>query len=776
MNARKAVSLVSLMFLVGLLVPNLSVGAASPAPDGPVQVVRVPATAMSRVEALGLTPRLALDYGSFSWLELDGQDVGRLAANQIPFVLEPEAGQLRFQDFRFDPLRNGEPPLPADLRAGGDGPGLRLVQLIGPAQDGWLAQLEAAGLRPLQYYPHNAYLVWATASQAELAQTLDFVRWQGAFHPGYKINEGLRGHTGRIQNVDVMFYNDGKVESTLAAITQLGGNVLLSYPSQPDQAFFDAVVELDAAALADAARLNTVLWLGYLNPEPALDDEMSTQIIAGNYVAGVPQTGYFAWLAGLGYDGSGVIWSITDTGVDYDHPDLSIVGGHTYPGCPAGDGPGDDPSTGGHGTHVAGIIGGDATGGFTDPDGFYYGLGMAPGYSIFAQNPICGTQSSWPPAGGWQELSKQGVLGEAIGANNSWTSGEGTAHGYQATERTHDFMVRDGNFDTPGAAEPYIIVFSAGNSGPGSSTLTSPKEAKNVIVTAGTQNYRVSANIDAMYNFSSRGPAVDGRYVPTIATPGQQIASTRNDLGGSCGTAIGGTDGLYSYCTGTSMAAPHTSGSITLITEWWRDMNAGADPSPAMAKALLVNGAVDISGAPPIPNFDEGWGRVNLINILDNGAIMLYRDQTHTFDNTGESWTISLGVPDPSQAAQGQHRLVRRPRRGRRQPGPGQQPGPGGSQRRQYLPGQRVQWRLVGDRRQPRYPQQPGKRLCPESRRRRDHHRPGDQHRRRRRAPQRRRHRPGLCPGVLQLRPPARFHPDRDAQQPGNLRPERRRL
>ena len=48
------------------------------------------------------------------------------------------------------------------------------------------------------------------------------------------------------------------------------------------------------------------------------------------------------------------------------------------------------------------------------------------------------------------------MLGGAIGGNNSWTTGEGTAHGYQASERTHDIMVRDGNFDTAAVAEPFI--------------------------------------------------------------------------------------------------------------------------------------------------------------------------------------------------------------------------------------------------------------------------------------------------------------------------------
>ena len=317
----------------------------------------------------------------------------------------------------------------------------------------------------------------------------------------------------------------------------------------------------------------------------------------------------------------------------------------SFPGaCDVAGQPGTRLPAGGHGTHVTGIIGGDATGAFADPNGFKYGQGIAPDYDIVAMNSL--SASAWPPAGGWQEHSKQAVLLNAIGGNNSWTTGEGTNHGYQASERTHDLMVLDGNFDTA-AVEPFIEVFSAGNSGPGANTLTSPKEGKNLIIVASSQNYRVGS-INNIASFSSRGPSVDGRIVPTITTPGEQIASTRNDTGGSCSTAIAGTNNLYAYCSGTSMAAPHASGSVALITEWWRSFNAGANPTPAMAKALLVNGAVDM-GTADIPNFNEGWGRVNLSNVINNGVNMVYQESPVIFANTGEQYTLTVGVTDPTK-------------------------------------------------------------------------------------------------------------------------------
>jgi uncharacterized repeat protein (TIGR01451 family) len=96
------------------------------------------------------------------------------------------------------------------------------------------------------------------------------------------------------------------------------------------------------------------------------------------------------------------------------------------------------------------------------------------------------------------------------------------------------------------------------------------------------------------------------------------------------------------------MAAPHASGALVLITDWWRSRNAGTDPSPAMSKALLVNGAVDMN-VPNIPNADEGWGRINVANVVDNQVGALYFDQTHVFDKSGDTWSLGIGPVDPAE-------------------------------------------------------------------------------------------------------------------------------
>ncbi len=569
---------------------------------------------------------------------------GTLAA-AIPAA---SGGFISFGDLRFDP-RSRVPGDVAAYRTEANGRGLRFVQFNGAIEGDWLQDLKSAGVEPLQYYPDNTFLVWSSGQASESIEAHPNVRWQGEYLPDWKVAPDLGKHTGTIRNVGVFFYNDGDVNGVLAALGHAGARVLNHGAAQADGVFQNAWVEVDADRLADLAALPQVVWLEHQSPKPILDDEISSQVLARNYSASnVPAPGYVPWLGTLGYNGNGVTWAVIDSGVDLTHPDLAsrIAGGVTYPGCPAGGGPGDDNASGGHGTHVAGIIAGTAATGILDTNGFLYGQGVAPGVRIFAQNPICVGSVPWPPTGGWQVLSKDALLGGASGGNGSWTSGESGGTSYTAAARTWDQIIRDGNFDTP-AAEPFIMVFSAGNSGPSAGTLTAPKAAKNPIITASTQNYRSGGAIDTISGFSSRGPTNDGRFGPTIAAPGETIASSRRVAGASqCGTAIAGTSNNYALCSGTSMASPHAAGAAALLTSWWRDNNAGATPSPAMIKALLINGAKAV-GATSIPNTNYGWGRVDLPGSMGLDQLSsTYVDQTQVLTSVGQTWETTYGVPD----------------------------------------------------------------------------------------------------------------------------------
>ncbi|MCB0005967.1 MAG: hypothetical protein KDE04_05920, partial [Anaerolineales bacterium] len=344
MFRQKSPVVLGLIALLALLV-LAPAGQTSRAQAAPTHFVEIAATDIAAARTLDLNPILAVDYSSFQRLELDSDDLNRLEISGVPYVLDETAGILQVGRYQFDPAVAGEPALPAGMRAADNQPGFRFVQFTGPTNDAWLDSISAAGMPILQYYPHYTYLVWDEGRQLSGLESSPFIRWTGLLHPAYKQAEELDTMAGRISNVDVMFYNDGNIGRTLNQLEALGAEILNVFPAQPDQAFFDAIVRLDAGQLDRVAQINTVLWLGYSGAEPILDDEMSDQIVAGNTPGNTPVVGYNAHLADLGVDGSGVIWAIIDTGVDYDHPDLNghIAGGFNYPGAPSDPlRPGDD--------------------------------------------------------------------------------------------------------------------------------------------------------------------------------------------------------------------------------------------------------------------------------------------------------------------------------------------------------------------------------------------------------------------------------------------------
>jgi len=649
--------------LASLLVAALCLPLGAPAftragPPTPTIIARLAPAVYQRIAGQVTS---AIDYGGLVWVEMTAAQAAALKQAGVPYEAQPLATRIGLYDYHFD-TRVGEPAIPTHLRATeSDAPSLHLVQLVGPTRGEWLEGLESTGLRVLQYVPRHAYLVWGTPQQVQVAKSAPMVRWTGAFHPAYKINPRLGDFkAGPIEHVAVTFYNDGALGQTLAALERLGARPVQHYPAQPDGAFYTAILALDAERLADVARLPAVWAIDYASPRPGLDDELADQIVAGNYPGGTPVTGYYDWLTDKGVSGYGITWADVDTGLNSDHPDVTgrAIAFVSYPGAGAAN---TDPD--GHGSHTAGAIFGDGRGGtgITDLNGFYWGAGVAPSSNLVVQNALMG--SNWPPSGGWQVLSRDSVVHGALGSSNSWYTGASGSQGYSIHARTHDIMVRDANWDTPAAAEPIIMVFSAGNEGddcgspPCYTSITEPKEAKNLIVVGASANYpRVGSSVNDVVYFSSRGPAQDGRLLPTVAAPGRQTVSFNGD-GANCGGTVSGPgSAYYNYCSGTSMACPLVAGSAALIADWWAQEGWGT-PSPALVKALLINGAVDMvggdngGGSPNthLPNNDQGWGLVNLNNVIRNGATMLYRDQEHLFTESGQTWTLPGGVADPTR-------------------------------------------------------------------------------------------------------------------------------
>src|SRR5439155_11285256 len=94
------------------------------------------------------------------------------------------------------------------------------------------------------------------------------------------------------------------------------------------------------------------------------------------------------------------------------------------------------------------------------------------------------------------------------------------------------------------------MVVAAGNSGPSCSTVSDPPSFYDASYTVGALN----TGTDTLASFSSRGPVTaDGsnRIKPDVAAPGTNTRSASNT-----------SDNAYTIASGTSMATPHTAGTV----------------------------------------------------------------------------------------------------------------------------------------------------------------------------------------------------------------------
>jgi subtilisin family serine protease len=128
---------------------------------------------------------------------------------------------------------------------------------------------------------------------------------------------------------------------------------------------------------------------------------------------------------------------------------------------------------------------------------------------------------------------------------------------------------------------------------------------------------RMANNRNGMAAFSSRGPTKERRIKPDIVAPGTGILSTRSRAATPSNVFGTSSDPAFFFDAGTSMATPLVAGCCAVLRETLVK-NGVAQPSAALIKALLINGAVPLSGqytpteVGPPPNNVAGWGRVDL--------------------------------------------------------------------------------------------------------------------------------------------------------------------
>lgn len=269
--------------------------------------------------------------------------------------------------------------------------------------------------------------------------------------------------------------------------------------------------------------------------------------------------GVIAFRDGTGRTGKGIIVAVLDQEVARTHDafGIRVVHRRNYTQEPWG-------HPGPHGTAVAGIIAADGK-----------LQGMAPGvtihnYKVLATNPFLNADDF---AGA---LAIQNALEDGAHiANCSWgagPAGDGTSREARACDTAW--------------AHGMVVVKSAGNRGPGDSTLTTPADADGVIAVGATD--REGSGVQ---DYSSRGTP-NGRRPHLVApggTPARGVDSCRIIGGfGDCGH-------------GTSFAAPHVTGLLALLLE----EQPGLTPDQLRSKLLGF-----CTPFPNVPDHVQGAGLV----------------------------------------------------------------------------------------------------------------------------------------------------------------------
>ena len=149
-----------------------------------------------------------------------------------------------------------------------------------------------------------------------------------------------------------------------------------------------------------------------------------------------------------------------------------------------------------------------------------------------------------------------------------------------------------------------VVVVSAGNAGPGCSTVNDVPAIYEASFSVGATD-----ESDTIADFSSRGPVTldgSGRLKPDVSAPGVDVRS-----------AFNAGNKAFATMSGTSMAGPHVAGVVALILSARPDLAGQVDRIEEIVRTtcLPLTTADGCGGDTPdaVPNHTYGWGRIDAL-------------------------------------------------------------------------------------------------------------------------------------------------------------------
>lgn len=488
-----------------------------------------------------------------------------------------------------------------------------LLQFIGPVQESWKQYLKEYGVMFYYYIPHYTFKVQMNPEKLEDIRKINFVKSITLYKPAYKVPADVQLKLDTVQEDQTFLVNVflHKKEDAEKIIQALGNSVVTSQEN-------NLQIHATKKQLISLTQQPEIAYVEQL-PELSVYNDRGREVLQ---VPGVEND--------LGLDGEGQIIGILDTGLDTGdlqtiHPDIRgrVISLSLINGCSGCSSPDDEN---GHGTHVTGSALGDG-----NKSNLLY-KGTAPQAELFftAMGTDDGQGLSLSTPGQLQKTLNDAYDKNTRIHSNSWGHKFPDGSYNSLSQKVDDFMWNN---------KDILIYFAAGNSGGnGDNTVGYPATAKNTLTIGSVLSKTLSGtndDPDVIASSSSRGPTDDGRVKPDLVGPGQFIYSLKSSIAQPCVSS--GATNDYSYCSGTSMATPLAAGVGALVRQDLLLNQKFSNPSAALIKALLINGAVQLPGH-SLPSNASGWGRINLTNtLLPTGNIYIkYVDEQLGIQTTQE--------------------------------------------------------------------------------------------------------------------------------------------